>query len=82
MANKYLITLVLSTAAGVLAVAILYVVWPVLEPLPVFLQYAITGVGGAMFAIYLADATREALPLVFEPAGDDRLDAMSFDGGQ
>lgn len=72
MANKYLITVVLSMGAGVLGIALLHVVWPVLEPLPEFMQYALTGVGGVLFAIYLADATRAVLPPHFEPGSEGR----------
>ena len=82
MANKYLITLVLSTAVGVLAVALLHVVWPVLRLLPTFFQYVITGVGGAMCAIYLADTTRARFPLVFEPGSDGRPHAISAGRGR
>ena len=82
MANKYLITVVLSMGAGVLGIALLHVVWPALEPLPEFMQYALTGVGGAVFAIYLADATRAVLPLPFEMGSEGRPHATSASRGQ
>ena len=83
MANKYVMTVILSMLAGAFGIALLHVVWPVLDPLPVFMQYAITGVGGVLLGIHLADMARRVIPPdpTLEMGSDGRQHAMSADGG-